>query len=368
MSNNLSKIVDVDISITTPVVDGTSFDYILIVGNAPKVSPAKAPAPIGVYSDLKEVNDAGWVSTGGNSVDPVGVAARIAFSQSPRPDKVFIAVQQKKDDGSGELEPIEDTLNRALGMSGWYIICPAGIETDKLEDIAKWTEAQNKMFVFTSLEKDVSFESKNYYRTAWIFGRENGAQLVDDVPADNYYMHVAWACTTLNYAPGSETWAFKSLSVVNPANLTSTEEAEIDTAGGNYYTTVASKNITLQGKVMAGEWIDTIRFRDWLQNDMQIRIYNLFVTNPKIPYTDNGISLVQNQMIASLRAGQRAGGVCETEYDENGDEVKGFTVTVPKASSLTESQRASRKLTGCKFSARLAGAIHMVEIKGNLVY
>ena len=95
---------------------------------------------------------------------------------------------------------------------------------------------------------------------------------------------------------------------------------------------------------------------------------NLFITNPKIPYTDNGIALVQNQMIASLKAGQDAGGVAESEFDEDGNEIPGFQTSVPLASSLSASEKASRKLTKCKFKARLAGAIHFAEIKGSLTY
>lgn len=33
---------------------------------------------------------------------------------------------------------------------------------------------------------------------------------------------------------------------------------------------MASKNITQGGKTGGGEWIDVIRFRDWLQNDMEV--------------------------------------------------------------------------------------------------
>ena len=73
----------------------------------------------------------------------------------------------------------------------------------------------------------------------------------------------------------------------------------MEKANFSYVITVASKNITQGGKTGGGEWIDVIRFRDWLQNDMQVRVANLFITNPKIPYTDKGIGLIQNQMIAS---------------------------------------------------------------------
>ena len=426
--SKINSIVNVEISIASPAIDSTSFDYLLLVGPKPNASSTVIPAyyevvtagttgalevvadgnltdadievelstvtgvspdlsvtegdfvlfhdaqivpspnqpkSVAVYSDLTEVTDAGWVATG-NNADPIGVAARIAFSQSPKPQKIFIAVQENDVDNPTQLEPIETTLNRALATDGWYVICPAGIVSTEYEKIAEWTEAQTKMFAFTSLAIDPGFQVKEFYRTFWIFGRENTAQLAENVPMANNFMHVAWASRTLNYDAGSETWAFKTMAGVNPSSLTTQEERTIEENGGNFYTSVANKNITRPGKVMAGEWIDTIRFRDWLQNDMQKRIYNLFIVNPKIPYTNAGIGLIENQMIASLKSGQAVGGVAETEYDTDGNEVKGFTVKVPKASELTEAQRASRVLTGCKFTARLAGAIHAVDIQGTL--
>ena len=106
----------------------------------------------------------------------------------------------------------------------------------------------------------------------------------------------------------------------------------------------------------------------WQKSEMQERIYNLFVTHPKIPYTDNGIAQVQNQIICSLKRGQAMGGIAPTEYDEDGNPVPGYTVTVPRARDLTQAERSSRELKNCKFTARLAGAIHYVEIRGVLEY
>lgn len=60
--------------------------------------------------------------------------------------------------------------------------------------------------------------------------------------------------------------------------------------------------------------------------------------------------------------------IAPTEYDDDDNPIYGYSVTVPKASDLTEAERKSRKLTGCKWSARLAGAIHAVEISGNLTF
>ena len=137
-----------------------------------------------------------------------------------------------------------------------------------------------------------------------------------------------------------------------------------------YFTTYAKKNVTssMGGKVLANEWIDTIRFRDWLKNDMQERVFNLLVLNTKVPFTDEGITAVEGKMEESLKVGQKVGGIAPTEYDDDDNEIPGYTITVPSSSSMSDSEKASRQLTGCKFTAKLAGAIQVVNISGNLVY
>ena len=274
------------------------------------------------------------------------------------------------------LEAPAVTIARALEMSGWYVLCTAGVDPELYEDIAAYIETQEKMFCYTEMgffgagEDGANKPSIGnvYFRSMGIYGRESTKQADEDVPEANWYMNVAWVAKWLYYDTGSETAAFKALASVYPSNLSSTEMKALADASLNYFITVGNKNISMNGKVAAGEWADIIRFRDWLKNDMQVRVVNLFVTRPKVPYTDSGIGLVQNQMIASLKSGQDRGGIAEEEFDEDGNSIPGYTTSVPLASSLTASEKASRKLTKCKFKARLAGAIHFAELDGSLTY
>jgi hypothetical protein len=521
MSKNYDMIATVDIDIATPIVDDTSFDNLLIMGPAPKAG-AKSPARVGVYSDISEVEDAGFVTSGADA-DPVGLAASVAFAQSPRPTAVYIAIQQlsegavvagqtikdtnaavvqyagkkegltgcaisfkesarklsmvldgpitgvkntglfdmlaaliadgytatiedtvitdgasfkacpvwnslKKLDKGGEeqftvavnktggtavlytvavsypdpdapatqaaednepantpdseLETPATTIARALATSGWYVLCTAGVDPAKYEEIAAYMETQEKLFCYTELDcfpapgtvreddEDLVQPSVGnvYFRTLGVYGRETTDQADEDIPPANRYINVAFVAKWLNYEAGSETTAFKQLASVYPSKLTSTEMKALADKSLNYFITVGSKNLSMNGKVIGNEWADIIRFRDWLKNDMQLRVVNLFVTRPKVPYTDAGISLVQNQMIASLKSGQDAGGIAESEFDEDGTEIPGYVTSVPLAASLSASEKASRKLTKCKFKARLAGAIHFAELKGSLTY
>ena len=367
MANNLSDIVNVQ----TPAVSGADFSTLLLIGPAPAAAPAKAPPDVGVYTSLKAVKEAGWLPEDGDTpADPIYTAANVAFAQSPQPPKIMIAVQKPRqagEDAPTTLEPVADTLDRALNRTGWYGIAPAGIDPEDYKAIADWTEANEKLFGFPVQSTGKPLDTSAYMRTFALYasiGEDDG----DSTPDTTKYAHVAWFCKCFNYEPGSETWALKTLNLIEPASLTGTDMQDMKEQNINYYTTYAGKNVTQGGKTLGGEWIDVIRFRDWLKNDMQYRLFNLLYTHPKIPYTDEGISLVQNQMIASLTQGQRQGGIAPDEFDEDGKLIPGFTVTVPLAATLTAADRASRVLSGCKFHARLAGAIHVVNVYGTLAY
>ena len=99
-----------------------------------------------------------------------------------------------------------------------------------------------------------------------------------------------------------------------------------------------------------------------------MNVFNILVTNDKVPFTDGGITLVENALKAALQAGQNAGGIDTDSIDENGNLLPGYTTYAPLASSFTAAQKKSRKLTGLKWNARLSGAIHLTELGGKLGY
>jgi len=275
-------------------------------------------------------------------------------------------------DENAKPESAVETLRRAYNTPGWYVACPAGVDAKEYEAMAADIETHEKMFCYTEMGFFGAKENKptvdtKYVRTFFIYGRVYKDQPDNEIPEENKYLNVGWMASTLRFASGSETFAFKKIALCTPSELAQDEMRAISEVG-SYFTTVGNKNITLGGLVLAGEWIDIIRFRDWQKNDMQKRVVELFVNSPKIPYTDKGISLVQNQMLASLKAGLDAGGIAEEEFDEDGNSIPSYSTSVPRAASVPADQKAQRKLTNCKFKARLAGAIHITDIDGSLTY
>ena len=150
--------------------------------------------------------------------------------------------------------------------------------------------------------------------------------------------------------------------------MSTTDIASLEAKNISYYTTVGSKAMVQGGKVSGGEWIDTIRFRDWLKTEIQSKVMNLFLGLPKVPFTDQGIALVQNAVIDALEEGVRAGGIVQDASSEDGEAEQSYTVTVPRAADLDAATRKSRKLTGVTWTANLAGALIAAKISGTLNY
>lgn len=234
---------------------------------------------------------------------------------------------------------------------------------------AAWTESVRKIFGTSTAEAgsynpDVTTDTgyklynDNYYRTFWFYHEK----------AATDFPECAVFARCFAVLPGGETWALKKLAGVTTDGLTETQYNAITRKNGNTFERFRNISLTQNGKVAAGEWIDVIRFRDWLQEEITVNVVNLLINRDKVPYTDDGIAMIEARIRQSLELGQRRGGIAPTEYDENGNENLGFTIEVPLSSQISANQKASRVLTDVKFTARLAGAIHVVEIYGSLTY
>jgi hypothetical protein len=105
-------------------------------------------------------------------------------------------------------------------------------------------------------------------------------------------------------------------------------------------------------------------FIDWLKARCTEVVYQILVSNLKVPYTDAGIAAVQNALTQPLKAGQNVGGISPTAFDENKNQIGGFYITVPRLQDIPTADKTARTLNNVKFTAFLAGAIHVVRVNG----
>ena len=276
----------------------------------------------------------------------------------------------------GEISPmsastaVADDLSAILDEDNdWYgLVMTERVKQTQL-DAAEWTESNERLFITATNEAAVlqpsvsddlisTLKDTRYYRTAVLYHTE----------ADTQYPDAAWAGRVFTIKPGAETWALKGLASITPSNLTSTQRHTVLAKGGNtfeYYQEQIA--LTNPGKVAAGEWIDVIRFRDWLKDTIQVNMVQMMINRDKVPYTDEGIALCTSNLRKSLQEGVNVGGIAPDELDSAGNTVPGFVITYPRSVEIPVSIKASRVLT-LEFTARLAGAIHVVNVNGALAY
>ena len=273
-----------------------------------------------------------------------------------------------KTNGSAS-ETIAETMAACVGYDpDFYGVALASRTDADILAMADWCEANEKLYGTCVAGSDVLDGSDNtdiasqlmlgnYYRTFSFYHTD-----ANDFP------EVAVMSRCFTAVPGSETWALKRLAGVKVDALTETEFIVLKAKNVNTFERFRNLSLTQTGKVAAGEWIDVIRFRDWLAEEIKVNVLNVLVNNEKVPYTDAGIAIVEGAIRQALRQGQVNGGIAPVEYDEEGNKNLGYTVSVPLAANISANQKASRILTDVTFTARLSGAIHVVEIRGQLTY
>ncbi|MCK4960661.1 MAG: DUF3383 family protein, partial [Planctomycetes bacterium] len=235
----------------------------------------------------------------------------------------------------------------------WYALISMYREKRNIKAGAAWIEANKRIYIAcsddadvkTSATDDVASELQDaaYARTAFLWSGDQAN-----------YPEAAWLGGMLPTNPGSATWAFKTLAGITIDELTDTEIGYLRAKNANYYNEVGGVNITREGNVAEGEWIDVIRGIDWIEARMEENIYGLIVTVPKIPFTNPGIAQVSNQMEQILQQAVTR------------NILVSYVISLPKAEDFTQIQKQTRILTGITFVGTLAGAIHAITITGTV--
>lgn len=245
----------------------------------------------------------------------------------------------------------------------WYALITLYNSSACVTAAAAWTESKDKIYgaqvtdsecatVAAGIATDISkaLQTAAYFRTFDLYHPDNG-QFID----------AATFGRLLPYTPGSETWRGKTLAGISamgtipPFKLTETWRQNLIAKNAGYYYTIAGRNITAEGKVAAGEWIDTIRGRDRLKYRIQEAVALVVMNADKVPYTDAGIGKIDNAIRGCLRLSVTDGFLTDN-----------YTVIVPTAASQALVDKAARILRGYSFTAPIAGAIHVAYITGTL--
>lgn len=350
---NIDRIVNVLIALRTGSVVQQSFSDYMIIGTHSGTNR------VDIITDPDDLLVAPFSIA---NTTALYKAARVFFSQIPHPPRLYIGRRDALETASDAIAAIH------AENSDWYGFTDAGnLEADTLQ-YAPWAESQTKLFTTSIASADAigvsaadtasTLKNANYFRTAWWYAASLGA-----------WPQVAMAAKAFTILPGGETWANHRLAGVPVTNLTETQYTNLKGKNGNSFEPFRNLSLSQNGKVAGGEWIDVIRFRDWLVEEIRVEVLAAFIDN-RIPYTDKGIAVIRQRMIKSLDLGVRRGGIAPEALDpDNGGRViPSYVTSVPTLAQISTANKAARLLQDVTFVARLAGAIHTVEITGELTY
>jgi hypothetical protein len=352
---NIDRIVNVQISLRTAAITTMSFSDLLLIGTF----VPQAGEHVAIITAADELID----SYGVVATDPLYLAAQVAFSQIPTVPQIYIGLKYATDTPTDVMAAINGE------NTDWYAMCDVMHNEAETMEFAAWAEANNKLFVTVLSDPGntappatdttsigAQLKAGNFFRTAWWWN-----------PDPLKFTDVAITCRSFTKYPGGETWANQRLSATTVTNLNETTANNIFGKNGNTFEPFRNIAITQNGKVAGGEWIDVIRFRDWLCEEIRLRVFSQMIDN-RIPYTDPGIAIIRSRIAQALDFGVVRGGIAPPEVNADGKVVPSYVIQVPLSMNVSFNNKANRILQDVYFTARLAGAIHVVEIKGTLTY
>lgn len=247
-------------------------------------------------------------------------------------------------------------------------------DTDDQKLVADWAETQSPAWFSACTNSPQAYNSSDdtnigYYgtsksltRTSVIYG-QNSAE----------YPDVSYAARMLavNYnLPNSAiTMKFKDLPGITPVGLTESQLQTLIDRRINCLTLIGNNSRTVrEGVQCADTWFtDSLVALDNFREELQVEVYNVFLRNPKVPYTSAGQDLIVSACTKICNRYTRNG--VFGDRDEETTENESGLVTRPATSIepvnvayATASDRASRVGPPVLITAYEAGAIHKTTI------
>jgi hypothetical protein len=250
--------------------------------------------------------------------------------------------------------------------SDWYGLASAIESKVNGEAIAAWAETNRKLFVAHSADDVEANGTGNYGSALKASAYDYTVPLWSRDTID--YPAAAWLGRMLATSPGAADWIYKTLKGVAVDTLSATQKTNLEAQNWSWYEVTGSRNVTKTALIASGEKIDIIVGTDWLRSEIKLSVWDTISKADKIPYTDNGVSLIkgviQGVLDLAVTRGFLDGG---NGLDPNDD---GFVappqVTAPLVADIAPADRANRLLPDVNFSGRLAGAIRKVGVAGVL--
>lgn len=264
---------------------------------------------------------------------------------------------------SGIGDDLTAILNASNGL--WYEIHTLYNSKDYVGDVAAWTEANGRLYVFDTCDTDCitltysagvttdvlsTLFELGYKRTMGAYHQRPAAQLA-----------AAWMGRWLPTTPGRAIAKFKTLAGVETTVFTTTHVTNLKARRGNGYQTNGGRGITFDGTVFSTEYlfVDVTRNLDWLSDEVVSSVYELLADSEIVPYDEEGLLTVKNGIKQALQRAVRQRVLAASPAP---------AVEMPLLEDISDADKANRILREATFSGTLAGAVQAAFIDGSLSF
>lgn len=234
----------------------------------------------------------------------------------------------------------------------WYELLAETQVVAEQEALADTIQAMDKIYGLSSADAvapTTGITDIGYKLNAKSAGRTFG---VYSATAATEFPEAAWSGSQLAVTPGSNDWDFKRAAGVTRSILSSTQIVNLRAKSWNFFRRKGGVDVFQDGNMFDGKPIDIQISKDWLKARLQEGIYFRIINSLKIPMTDPGLLIVENEIRSVLSLAE-----------SNGMIDSGWTCTTPPVLSIPATLRAQRAAGVFVIRARLQGAIRSVDIQ-----
>lgn len=341
--SDIDKIVEVYISRETTQIETASFDIPLVA-----VTAADDEA---VTERVLTFTNAADVGEEFGTTSSAYIMAQKLFGQELKPTEIKVGIKLSTETWTQALTAID-----AIDDSWYILVAETHVAADQ-QLIAAYIETLRKMY-FTS-SADTAMPTSATTDIASVLGNlgYDRTVVIYHPNANTEFPEAAWVGSQIVEVPGSNTWMFKSVAGVSGVKLTGTQRSFLEAKNVNYYSSIAGVNIFQNGETVGNSWIDEVIFVDWLYARLQEQVFFRLINRRKIPYTRRGFAIIEAEIRSVLSQGVANGGIADDTP---------YTVISPDPLAIPEIQRNQRIAGDWTFTARLAGAVHHVIIRGTV--
>ena len=244
----------------------------------------------------------------------------------------------------------------------WYFILTDVTDPVCVTALCKWAESTEP--TEAALGAGVEDHRKFY------FGQTNDKEYVNEYGrsvvtyADNLaeWADAAWVGSVGPFWPESVTWKWKVPDGVSVADLRDSERDLLEENRVNFMTAEYKHEYMKNGICGDGNFIDNVLGADYITHQIRENLYEIFIANKKIAYTDDGFALVAAGVFAALNRAVELHIIATDPEDDTGV----YTVVIPKRADATDEQARNRQMPDIKWSAQLEVATYDPK-KVNLV-